>query len=241
MKITIFSKKDVSIKNIFVLTLLFLSLVPLTLCAQQNDYGNTGRYAKDNAALPAPTKGEKRVVFLGNSITERWMNTHPDFFNKNHFIPRGISGQTSYNFLLRFREDVVKLHPYLVIINAGTNDVAENSCTYNEELTIGNIISMVDIAKANKIKVILTSVLPAAQFGWRKEITDAPAKIIALNTRIKTYATTHKIPYVDYFSSLVDTDGKTLNPRYSDDGVHPTAAGYDVMEPIILAAIKKAL
>jgi len=241
MEINIFSKKIISTEKILTFALFCLFLVPSQLCAQQSDYGNTSRYAKDNAALPTPQKGEKRVIFLGNSITERWMNTHPDFFNKNHFIPRGISGQTSYNFLLRFREDVIKLHPYLVVINAGTNDVAENSCIYNEELTIGNIISMVDIAKANKVKIILTSVLPAAQFGWRKEITDAPAKIASLNSRIKGYATIHKIPYVDYFSSLVDTDGKTLNPQYSDDGVHPTAPGYDIMEAIILPVIKKAL
>jgi lysophospholipase L1-like esterase len=233
--------RNVSMKCFLALTFLLFTLLPSQLAAQQADYGNTGRYAQDNAALPSPKKGEKRVVFLGNSITELWMNTHPDFFKSHGFIPRGISGQTSYNFLLRFREDVVKLHPYLVIINAGTNDVAENSCTYREELTIGNIISMVDIAKANKIKVILTSVLPAARFGWRKEITDAPAKIAALNARIKAYAAAHKIPYVDYFTPLVDTDGKTLKPQYSNDGVHPTAAGYDIMEPIILLAIKKAL
>ncbi len=143
--------------------------------------------------------------------------------------------------MIRFREDVVKLQPKLVVINAGTNDVAENSCTYNEELTMGNIISMVEIAKINKIKVILTSVLPAAGFGWNKSITDAPAKIKALNKRIQAYAKSNKIPYVDYYTPLVDTDGNTLNPHYSKDGVHPTAEGFDVMEGIIVPVINKTL
>lgn len=205
------------------------------------DYGNTQRYAKSNAELPAPKKGEKRVIFLGNSITQGWMEKHPEFFKKYGYIGRGISGQTSYNFLLRFREDVVKLQPKLVVINAGTNDVAENSCVYNEELTMGNIITMVEIAKFHKIKVILTSVLPAAGFGWNKSITDAPEKIKALNTRIKAYAQANKIPYVDYYTPLVDSDGKTLNPNYSNDGVHPTGPGYDIMESIIVPSIKKHL
>lgn len=205
------------------------------------DYGNTQRYAKSNAELPAPKKGEKRVIFLGNSITQGWMEKHPEFFKKYGYIGRGISGQTSYNFLLRFREDVVKLQPKLVVINAGTNDVAENSCVYNEELTMGNIITMVEIAKFHKIKVILTSVLPAAGFGWNKSITDAPEKIKALNTRIKAYAQANKMPYVDYYTPLVDSDGKTLNPNYSNDGVHPTEPGYDIMESIIVPAIKKQL
>ena len=207
----------------------------------RTDYGNTPRYAQSNAALPAPQKGEKRVVFLGNSITEGWARIHPEFFQKYGYIGRGISGQTSYNFLLRFREDVVKLQPKLVVINVGTNDVAENSCTYNEELTMGNLMTMVEIARYHKIKVILTSVLPAAAFGWNPSITDAPAKIKALNLRIKAYAQANKIPYVDYFTPLVDSDGKTLNPKYSNDGVHPTAPGYDIMEGLIVPAIKKAL
>ena len=228
--------------SLFILAIALLSGIN-QVCAQKPkaDYGNTQRYAKSNAELPAPKKGEKRVVFLGNSITQGWVEKHPDFFKKYGYIGRGISGQTSYNFLLRFREDVVKLQPKLVIINAGTNDVAENSCTYNEELTMGNIITMVEIAKFHKIKVILTSVLPAAGFGWNKSITDAPAKIKALNTRIKAYAQANKIPYVDYYTPLVDNDGKTLNPQYSNDGVHPTKPGYEIMESIIVPAIKKHL
>lgn len=209
--------------------------------AQNRDFANLARYAKQNAALSKPAKKEKRVIFMGNSITEGWVRTHPDFFNTNGYIGRGISGQTSYQFLLRFREDVINLSPALVVINAGTNDVAENTQAYNEDYTFGNIVSMVELAKANKIKVILTSVLPAAHFKWRMEIKDAPQKIKSLNDRIEAYAKANKIPYVNYYQALVVPENQALNPQYTKDGVHPTGEGYDVMEPMIKKAIEKAL
>ena len=209
--------------------------------AQEKDWANLQRYAQQNAELPKPDKNEKRVVFMGNSITEGWVRTHPDFFKSNGYIGRGISGQTSYQFLLRFREDVINLSPALVVINAGTNDVAENTQTYNEDYTFGNIISMVELAKANKIKVILTSVLPAAAFKWRMEIKDAPQKIKSLNDRIEAYAKANKIPYVDYYQALVVNENQALNPQYTKDGVHPNSEGYDIMEPLIKKAIDKAL
>ena len=209
--------------------------------AQNRDFANLACYAKQNAALSKPTKKEKRVVFMGNSITEGWVRTHPDFFKSNGYIGRGISGQTSYQFLVRFREDVINLSPALVVINAGTNDVAENTQAYNEDYTFGNIVSMVELAKANKIKVILTSVLPAAQFKWRMEIKDAPQKIKSLNDRIEAYAKANKIPYVNYYQALVVPENQALNPQYTKDGVHPTGEGYDVMEPMIKKAIEKAL
>lgn len=162
-------------------------------------------------------------------------------FKTNGYIGRGISGQTSYQFLLRFREDVINLSPALVVINAGTNDVAENTNPYNEDYTFGNIVSMVELAKANKIKVILTSVLPAAAFKWRMEIKDAPQKIQALNARIEAYAKANKIPFVNYYKAMVAGDNQALNPQYTKDGVHPTGEGYDIMEPLIKAAIDKAL
>ena len=210
-------------------------------CAQKNNFANLARYAKENAALPKPVKKEKRVVFMGNSITEGWVRTHPDFFKTNGYIGRGISGQTSYQFLLRFREDVINLSPALVVINAGTNDVAENVGPYNEEYTFGNIVSMVELAKANKIKVILTSVLPAAAFKWRMEIKDAPQKIKSLNDRIEAYAKANKIPFVNYYQPMVVGENKALNPQYTKDGVHPTSEGYDIMEPIIKKAIEDML
>ena len=209
--------------------------------AQKKHFANFDRYAQENAALQQPTQKEKRVVFMGNSITEGWVRTHPDFFKTNGYIGRGISGQTSYQFLGRFREDVINLTPMLVVINAGTNDIAENTGPYNEDYTFGNIISMVELAKAHKIKVILTSTLPAAAFRWNAEIKDAPQKIKSLNERIESYAKANKIPYVDYYQALVVPESLALDPRYSKDGVHPTSEGYDIMEPLIKNAIEKVL
>lgn len=209
--------------------------------AQKHEFANFKRYAAENAALSPPAKKEKRVVFMGNSITEGWVRTHPGFFKSNGYVGRGISGQTSYQFLLRFREDVIHLSPALVVINAGTNDIAENTGAYNEDLTFGNIASMVELAKANGIKVILTSVLPAAEFPWRREIKDAPQKIQSLNARIEAYAKAHKIPFVNYYQDMMVGDNKALNPAFTKDGVHPTAEGYEVMETLIKHAIEKAL
>lgn len=206
-----------------------------------NEWGNYKKYDKANKELSAPSKKEKRVVFMGNSITEEWVRIHPEFFKENNYIGRGISGQTTYQFLLRFRNDVINLKPKLVIINGGTNDVAENTGKFDLETTFGNIASMAEIAKANKIKVILTSVLPAAGFRWNKKITDAPDRIEALNAKIKAYAKANKIPYVDYYQPMVHGAERALNPAYSKDGVHPTLEGYLVMEELIKPAIDKTL
>mgnify|MGYP002433075530 FL=1 len=208
--------------------------------AQEKDWANLQRYAQQNAELPKPDKNEKRVVFMGNSITEGWVNTHPDFFKSNGYIGRGIGGQTSYQFLVRFREDVINLSPALVVINAATNDIAENTGAYHEDRTFGNIVSMVELAKANHIKVILTTTLPAAAFGWNPAIKDAPQKIQSLNARIEAYAKANKIPFVNYYKAMVD-ENQALNPQYTKDGVHPTGEGYDIMEPLIKSAIEKAL
>ena len=232
-------------KRFTVLAISLLCLTCMGAMAQKkqthDQFANVKRYEQANKELPAPAKKEKRVVFMGNSITEGWVKIHPEFFKENGYVGRGISGQTSYQFLLRFREDVINLKPKLVIINAGTNDIAENTGPYDIDITFGNIASMAEIAKANKIKVILTSVLPAAGFRWNKKITDAPDRIEALNAKIKEYAKANKIPYVDYYTPMVTGAERALNPDYSKDGVHPTLDGYIVMEALIKPVIDKAL
>lgn len=229
------------IKYVIYIGVVLLSLICTEVNAQNRDFGGLNRYAQENKNVPILGKKSKRVVFMGNSITEGWVNAHPDFFTDNGYIGRGISGQTSYQFLLRFREDVIKLLPALVVINAGTNDIAENTCPYNEEYTFGNIVSMVELAQAHKIKVILTSTLPAASFGWNPSVLDAQAKILSLNARLKEYARKHKIMYVDYYEKMVYGENGALNPQYTKDGVHPTSEGYLVMEELIKKAINKVL
>lgn len=209
--------------------------------AQRHDFAQFDRYAKANAELPAPAKGEKRVVFMGNSITDIWAAKHPDFFKNHGYVGRGISGQTSYQFLLRFRQDVINLKPQLVVINYGTNDIAENTGAYDEDQTFNNVCSMVDMARANDIKVILCSTLPAENFSWRPNITDGMQKIRHLNDRVKAYCKANKIPYVDYFSAMLSEDGTGMKKEYQNDTVHPNVKGYDVMEAIIVPAIEKAL
>lgn len=237
-------KNKNSVTRSLVLAFICLCLPLSTMIAQDNkkpDWANLNRYAKANAELPQPNKGEKRVVFMGNSITEGWVGKHPEFFKLHGYIGRGISGQTTYQFLVRFRSDVINLSPTLVVINAATNDVAENTGVYNEDITFGNIVSMVELAKANKIKVILTTTLPAAAFRWNPSITDAPQKIKALNNRVEAYAKAHKIPYVDYYSHLLSADGVSLDEKFTKDGVHPTSEGYDIMETVIQKEIEKVL
>lgn len=209
--------------------------------AQRHEFAQFDRYAKANAELPAPVKGEKRVVFMGNSITDIWAAKHPDFFKQHGYVGRGISGQTSYQFLLRFRQDVIDLKPKLVVINYGTNDIAENTGAYDEDQTFNNVCSMVDMARANHIKVILCSTLPAENFSWRPNITDGMQKIRHLNERVKAYCKANKIPYVDYFSAMLSEDGMGMKKEYQNDTVHPNVKGYDVMEAIIVPAIEKAL
>ena len=222
-------------------------VLSLALCAASSslclavipDWADFNRYAKANAELMAQPNNGRRVVFMGNSITDFWPDKHPEFFSSHGFIGRGISGQSSYQFLSRFRSDVINLHPKIVVINAATNDIAENTHVYDEERTFGNIISMVELARANGIDVVLTTTMPAGFFFWNKEIKDGPEKIESLNSRLKAYADEHNIPFVDYYSHMLAEDGRSMDPRYTDDGVHPTAAGYEVMEKLILEVLEK--
>lgn len=229
-------------KQIKKLTMAFLMMATtLQSNAQTHDsFANFARYASDNEQLAEPKEGEWRVVLMGNSITDNWPQTRPEFFREHpNIIGRGISGQTSYQFLLRFRQDVVSLHPAVVVINYGTNDIALNTGPYDEKQTFDNVCSMADIAQANGIKVVLASCLPAGGFGWRPEVTDAMQKVKSLNARVRAWAKEKRIPYIDYFSAMLSADGKEMNPAYATDrpGIHPNAAGYRVMERLLLEAL----
>lgn len=205
-----------------------------------NELINLKRYEKQNAELAPPAKNEKRVVFIGNSITDGWASQRPDFFKENNFVGRGIGGQTSPQLLSRFRQDVINLKPKAVVINIGTNDVAQNTGPYDPEFTLGNIKSMAELAKANGIKVILSSVTPAGEYPWRKEIKNVPEKIMALNEAIKAYAKENKFAYIDYFEKMRD-ENNALIGGYGTDGVHPNAEGYAVMEELAKKVIQKVV
>ena len=170
------------------LTLALASMYSLSMNAE-SDWANLQRYDADNQRIiNNPEKIENLVVFIGNSITDNWASLRPQFFSDNNFIGRGISGQTTYQFLVRFRSDVVALNPKAVVINGGINDIAQNNYIYNEDTTFGNIVSMAEIAKANGIKVILTSLLPSNSCYWRLDIKEVADKVASLNARIKEYA-----------------------------------------------------
>lgn len=227
-------------KKIFYIMSLF-SLFSIFCKAQNfNELINLQKYSAANAELPVPVKGEKRVVFIGNSITEGWVNMRPDFFKQNNYVGRGIGGQTSPQLLSRFRQDVINLKPVAVIINIGTNDIAENTGPYNAEFTLENIKSMAELAQANGIKVILSSVLPVGEYPWRKEIKNVPNKIDALNAGIKAYAKAKNFAYIDYYTLMHD-ENRALKSNYGDDGVHPNEEGYLVMEKAAKAVITKLL
>jgi lysophospholipase L1-like esterase len=218
------------------ITALLLFFVGITFA---QDWANTARFKEENAKLSAPASGEKRVVFMGNSITEGWIRTSPEFFAGKPYVNRGISGQTTPQMLVRFRPDVINLKPTLVVILAGTNDIAGNTGPSTLEMIMDNLISMCELAKANNIKVVLSSVLPAFDFPWKKGMEPAE-KIAALNAMIKDYADKNGIVYLDYYSAMVD-NRKGLPLELSGDGVHPNKKGYDIMAPLAEAAIKKAL
>lgn len=218
-------------------------LLALTTLAQDDkkkmDWANLEKYAEANKALPEPEVNEKRVVFMGNSITEGWKEADSAFFSGKPYVNRGISGQTTPQMLIRFRPDVIELKPAVVVILAGINDIAENTGPMTLEQTFGNIVSMVQLAKANGIKVVVSSVLPANNFPWRPAIKPAE-KVKALNFMLKKYCSDNNIVYVDYYKAMVDAQGG-LDEKMAYDGVHPTLAGYKVMEPLVEAGIIKAL
>ena len=204
------------------------------------DWAQLTRYADDDKKLPALAAGEKRVVFLGNSITENWVRFDSAFFAENKYVGRGISGQTTTQTLVRFRQDVLNVNPSVLILLLGTNDIAQNTGPMTFDQSIGNIASMVELAQARKIKVIIGSVLPAKQFGWRIEIEQVPEKIVQFNALLKDYAAKSGCQYVDFHAALRD-ENNGMSPDIADDGVHPTLKGYKIMEPLIEKAIAEAV
>ncbi|MBT4680090.1 MAG: acylhydrolase [Flavobacterium sp.] len=227
--------------------LLIALLLPLA-CSQKinsqdwNEFANTSRYDKANLELKLHTTANNRVVFMGNSITEGWIQMRPEFFNNRDYINRGIGGQTTPQMLLRFREDVINLNPSVVIILAGTNDIAGNSGYISLESIIDNIKSMSEIANANGIKVIISSILPAIDYPWKPGLDPAP-KIIIINKALKAFSEENNFIYLDYYAAMVDDKGGLKVPEYTtaNDLVHPNKKGYLVMEKLAEIAIKKAL
>lgn len=216
----------------------FLSLAAIAFSAllSGQDFANYAKYEKQNQEILSKNTRPASVL-MGDSITEGWFTSDPGFFKKNNFVGRGIGGQVTSQMLLRFREDVIKLKPRQVIILAGTNDIAENQGPIALDKVFGNIVSMAELAKANNIRVVLCSVLPAYDFGWRKNMMPAE-KVIALNTMIEAYARKNNIVYVDYHSAMKDSRNG-LDKSYTEDEIHPTAKGYVVMEDILMKKLVK--
>lgn len=220
-----------------------LAAIGSQLAAQENardtDWADLGRYREANATLGPPRAGEVRVVFMGNSITESWAPYFARMFPGKPYVGRGISGQTTPQMLVRFRQDVVALQPTAVVILAGTNDIAGNTGPSTLEMIEDNIASMAEIARANGIRVVLASVLPVLEYPWKPGLLPA-SKIVALNAWLRDYAQRHDAVWLDFHSAMRDErDG--LRADLSDDGVHPNEAGYRVMAPLAARAIDLAL
>ena len=197
------------------------------------DWPALARYAADNAKLTAPAT----VVFMGDSITDAWIKRSPKYFADNpSYIDRGISGQTTPQMLIRFRPDVIALKPRAVVILAGTNDIAGNTGPMTLEMIEDNYASMAELAKANGIVVLFSSVMPVCDYIRPQTERRPPAKIIALNEWLKSYCAKNKLIYVDYYSAMLDREGM-LKKEITYDGLHPNEAGYAVIEPIIQNAI----
>lgn len=212
-----------------------------------NDWPALARYRSDNEKVTAPAKNETRVVFMGDSITDSWDNpTNGGFFPGKPYINRGISGQTTPQMLIRFRRDVIELKPKVVVILAGTNDIAGNTGPMTLEAIEDNLIAMAELARVNNIRVVFASLLPISDYEVRngepiiQSKRRPPEKIVALNSWMKTYAAAHRLIYVDYYSAMVDEKGFLKN-ELSNDGLHPNPAGYAVMNPLAEAAIAASL
>ena len=205
----------------------------------RTDWANLARFRDANSKLPPPVKNENRVVFMGNSITANWQQYFAAMFPGKPYFDRGISGQTTPQMLVRFRSDVIALEPAVVVILAGTNDIAGNTGPSTLGMIEDNIASMAELARANGIKVVLSSVLPVRDYPWKPGLEPAP-KIVAINTWMKSYAARHGAIYVDFHSAMADAEGG-MRRGLSSDGVHPNEAGYRIMAPLVAEGIEQAL
>ena len=208
-----------------------------------NDWPNIGRYRADNAMVSALPAEQKRVVFMGDSITDSWGNNHDlgaDFMKANGFVGRGISGQTTGQMLVRFMPDVVALKPKAVHILAGINDIAGNNGVYRFEDTRNNLEAMTSLAKAAHIRVVMASVLPAANFPWALDLGNPTSKILELNGWMKAHAQKNGFQYLDYWPGVADVS-QGLKAELALDAVHPGASGYRIMEPLALKAVSQSL
>lgn len=229
-------------RNIVLIMGLFATLFASQQSSSQEisqDWANLKQFQEANARVNTTDTVSNRVVFMGNSITIGWQNARPNFFEGKPYINRGISGQTTPQMLIRFRQDVIDLKPKVVVILAGTNDIAGNTGASTIEMIVDNIKNMVELAHANGIKVVLSSTLPVYDYPWRPGLEPAQ-KIITLNAQLKEYAEKNGHVYLDYFTAMAD-ERNGLPKKYANDEVHPTVAGYKVMEPLVEAAIAEAL
>ena len=206
----------------------------------RNDWPWLQKFASANARLPAPAPGEDRVVFMGNSIFEVWARHFPTAFPGKPYINRAIGGQTTPQMLVRFRQDVIALKPKVVVILAGTNDIAGNTGPATLEMIENNLASMSELAKANGIRVVLASVLPVYRYAWRPSIRQPAQTVVALNRWMRDYARRNGHIYLDYHAAMAD-ERLGMKGDLSGDGVHPNDAGYRVMAPLTEAAIREAL
>ena len=224
-------------KRLYFILIMFWNIL-FGNASQAQDWANKARYEQDNKDLLADIGNNPvNIVMMGNSITEFWEELHPQFFKDQALVGRGISGQVSSQMLARFRQDVINLKPRIVVINCGTNDIAENNGPYDEEITMDNIKSMTELALANSIQVVLSSVLPTDRFSWNPGVVDVVGKIRHLNQRIRAYCDLMHLPYLDYFNAMT-SNGSSMISSFSDDGVHPNSAGYDVMEGKLLEILE---
>jgi len=216
-----------------------LSFISFSEALEAQDWPNLQKFQEANVEVLKNKNTDGRIVFMGNSITEGWEDANPSFFIDNPYINRGISGQTTPQMLLRFQQDVINLNPKAVVILAGTNDIAGNTGPMTLEQIRDNILSMVQLAKANGIHPIVSSVLPAYDYPWRPGL-EPNVKIPKLNQLLKEMTDKQGVMYLDYFSAMAD-DRNGLPKAYTTDEVHVTKEGYAVMEKLVSEAISKAL